>query len=108
SRLCLQVPAPVAGSAFGLVFAVLYGLIAGWGVPAQRTVFMLLALFIGQLRGGLQSSWDTFFLALFLVPSMALAAELSKDYNERGSNSISTMGLPVVFTRPYQACKLYA
>lgn len=65
--LCLQVPAPLAGSAFGLVFAVLYGLIAGWGVPAQRTVFMLLALFIGQLRGGLQSSWDTFFLALFLT-----------------------------------------
>ena len=67
TRLCLQVPAPLAGSAFGLVFAVLYGLIAGWGVPAQRTVFMLLALFIGQLRGGLQSSWDTFFLALFLT-----------------------------------------
>mgnify|MGYP006197541655 CR=1 FL=1 len=67
ARLCLRIPAPLAGSAFGLVFAVLYGLIAGWGVPAQRTVFMLLALFIGQMRGGLQSSWDTFFLALFLT-----------------------------------------
>lgn len=67
TSLCLRAPAPLAGSAFGLVFAVLYGLIAGWGVPAQRTVFMLLALFVGQLRGGMQSSWDTFFLALFLT-----------------------------------------
>ncbi|WP_138519343.1 DNA internalization-related competence protein ComEC/Rec2 [Limnobacter alexandrii] len=67
SKLCLRLPAPLAGSAFGLVFAVLYGLIAGWGVPAQRTVFMLFALFVGQVRGGMQSSWDTFFLALFLT-----------------------------------------
>ncbi|KYP12277.1 MAG: hypothetical protein A0129_02825 [Limnobacter sp. CACIAM 66H1] len=67
TRLCLRVPAPLAGSAFGLLFAVLYGLVAGWGVPAQRTVFMLFALFVGQVRGGMQSSWDTFFLALFLT-----------------------------------------
>jgi competence protein ComEC len=66
-KLCLHIPAPIAGSAFGLLFAVFYGLIAGWGVPAQRTIFMLLALFIGQLRGGSQSGWDTFFLALFLT-----------------------------------------
>lgn len=67
ARLCLRIPAPLAGSAFGLIFAVLYGLVAGWGVPAQRTVFMLLALFVGQLRGGQQNSWDTFFLALILT-----------------------------------------
>ena len=67
NRLCLRVPAPLAGSMFGLLFAILYGLVAGWGVPAQRTVFMLFALCVGQLRGGLQSSWDTFFLALFLT-----------------------------------------
>lgn len=67
NRLCLRVPAPLAGSLFGLLFAILYGLVAGWGVPAQRTVFMLVALCVGQLRGGLQSSWDTFFLALFLT-----------------------------------------
>lgn len=66
-RLCLRIPAALAGSAFGLLFAVLYGLVAGWGVPAQRTVFMLFALFVGQLRGGTQNSWDTFFLALFLT-----------------------------------------
>ncbi|MCZ8015868.1 MAG: DNA internalization-related competence protein ComEC/Rec2 [Limnobacter sp.] len=67
NRLCLRVPAPLAGSLFGLLFAILYGLVAGWGVPAQRTVFMLFALCVGHLRGGLQSSWDTFFLALFLT-----------------------------------------
>lgn len=67
SRLCLLVPGPVASAGFGLVFATLYALIAGWGVPAQRTVFMLLALFAGTVRGGLQNGWDSFFLALFLA-----------------------------------------
>ena len=66
-RLCLLIPAPLAGGAFGLLFALLYGLVAGWGVPAQRTVFMLFALFVNQLRGGTQNSWDTFSLALFLT-----------------------------------------
>ena len=39
--LCLWLPAPVAGRWGGLVLATLYALLAGWGVPAQRTVWML-------------------------------------------------------------------
>jgi competence protein ComEC len=65
---CLAVPAHVAGGAIGLLVALLYAAIAGWGVPAQRTVFMLFALFIGALRQGQQNSWDTFHLAL--LPTM--------------------------------------
>ena len=38
---CLRVPAPVAGRWGGLCLAALYALLAGWGVPAQRTVWML-------------------------------------------------------------------
>ncbi len=65
---CLWVPAHVAGAAVGLVIALLYAGIAGWGLPAQRTVFMLLALFIGTLRQGQPNSWDTFHLAM--APTM--------------------------------------
>ncbi|HEX4855704.1 MAG TPA: DNA internalization-related competence protein ComEC/Rec2, partial [Limnobacter sp.] len=67
SRLCLAAPAPLVGAGVGLLLGIFYGLVAGWGIPAQRTVFMLAALFAGQLRGGLMSSWDSFFLALFLA-----------------------------------------
>ncbi len=67
-RLCLWVPAHVLGSAIGLCVALIYAGIAGWGLPAQRTVFMLLALFIGSLRQGQQNSWDTFHLAM--IPTM--------------------------------------
>jgi len=40
-RLCLAVPAPTAGLLGGLLLATAYALFSGWGVPAQRTVWML-------------------------------------------------------------------
>nr|MBP6766123.1 DNA internalization-related competence protein ComEC/Rec2 [Rubrivivax sp.] len=40
-RLMLALPAPVAGRWGGLLLAAAYALLAGWGVPAQRTVWML-------------------------------------------------------------------
>jgi len=40
-RLMLWRPAPVAGRWLGLALACAYALLAGWGVPAQRTVIML-------------------------------------------------------------------
>jgi competence protein ComEC len=36
-----RVPAPVAGRWAGLLLAAAYALLAGWGVPAQRTVAMI-------------------------------------------------------------------
>lgn len=41
ATLCLWLPASTAGRWGGLALATLYALLAGWGVPAQRTVWML-------------------------------------------------------------------
>jgi len=40
-RLCLALPAPSAGLLGGLLLATAYALFSGWGVPAQRTAWML-------------------------------------------------------------------
>ena len=40
-RLCLAWPASCAGALGGLALAALYALFSGWGVPAQRTIWML-------------------------------------------------------------------
>ncbi len=52
ARLTLALPAVKAAAAAGLVTAVLYALLAGFAVPAQRTVFMLVvvaaALWLGR------------------------------------------------------------
>lgn len=44
ARLALAVPAPAAARWGGLAAAAAYALLAGWGVPAQRTVWMLAAV----------------------------------------------------------------
>jgi competence protein ComEC len=44
--LCLRIPAPKAGAVTGLAAALFYCALAGWGIPAQRTVFMLAAVVI--------------------------------------------------------------
>ena len=41
SRGPLHIPAPVAGGVLALLVAWAYALFSGWGVPAQRTVWML-------------------------------------------------------------------
>jgi len=43
-RLVLAVPTPLAARWGGLAAAALYALLAGWGVPAQRTVAMIAAV----------------------------------------------------------------
>ena len=40
---CLIYPAPLAALWGGVLFALAYAVFSGWGVPAQRTVIMLLA-----------------------------------------------------------------
>lgn len=47
-RLCLRWSAPSAAWVGGLALAGLYALFSGWGIPAQRTVWML--LMVGGLR----------------------------------------------------------
>lgn len=43
-RLCLGLPAVLAGWWVGLALATGYAVFAGWGLPAQRTVFMLVVV----------------------------------------------------------------
>lgn len=61
-RAMLACPAPTAARWGGLAAAALYALFAGWGVPAQRTVFMLAtATVIASL--GLRWPWPLVWAA---------------------------------------------
>ena len=50
-RLLLAVPAPVAARWSGLLAALGYALLAGWGVPAQRTVWMIATVVLLRQAG---------------------------------------------------------
>ncbi len=67
--LLLRWPTPLAASMAGLLLAAAYALLAGWGVPAQRTVFMLATVVVLRWRG-LDWPWPQVWLgclALVLV-----------------------------------------
>lgn len=51
SRLCLAWPAPSGGLLGGLLLATGYALFSGWGVPSQRTVWMLATVSLLRLSG---------------------------------------------------------
>ena len=48
---CLRCPAPHAAALGGLLLAGAYALFSGWGVPAQRTVWMLATVVVLRLSG---------------------------------------------------------
>ena len=50
-RLCLAWPAQHAALVGGLVLAAGYAVFSGWGVPAQRTIWMLASVGLLQLSG---------------------------------------------------------
>lgn len=50
-RWALRWPAPWVGDGVGLVVAMAYAWFAGWGVPAQRTVWMLAVWVLGRRIG---------------------------------------------------------
>ena len=69
-RLCLALPAAGAGALGGLLLASLYALFSGWGVPAQRTIWML-ATVIWLRQGGRQWPWaQTWLLAMAVVVAL--------------------------------------
>ena len=55
-RLMLAMPAPLAARLGGVVVAAGYALLAGWGVPAERTVLML-ACGVAMRSVGLRWPW---------------------------------------------------
>ena len=59
--LCLRVPAPHAALTGGLLLALAYAVFSGWGVPSQRTIWMLAT--VGLLRlSGRQWPWPVVWL----------------------------------------------
>ena len=62
ARACRWRPAPVAGLWGGVLLAGAYALFAGWGVPAQRTVLMLLVAAVLR-TGGARWPWPQVWLA---------------------------------------------
>ncbi len=61
-----RVPAPTAGRWLGLAAATAYALLAGWGVPAQRTVLMLAAA-VALRSAGWRWPWALVLLAAAVV-----------------------------------------
>lgn len=68
SRAMLFMPAPWAGRGGGLLAAVAYALFSGWGVPAQRTVWMLAVVTLLQWLGR-RWPWSLVLLAAAVVVS---------------------------------------
>ena len=66
-RLCLAVPASTAGAVGGVVLATLYALFSGWGVPSQRTIWMLAAVVALRLSGRRWPAATTWLLAMAVV-----------------------------------------
>ena len=65
-RLCLAWPASSAGAAAGLLLAAAYALFSGWGVPAQRTIWMLATVVLLRLSGR-QWPWPQVWLLAMAV-----------------------------------------
>lgn len=69
-RLCLALPAGSAGALGGLLLAALYALFSGWGVPAQRTIWMLATVVLLR-QSGRQWPWlQTWLLAMAVVVAL--------------------------------------
>lgn len=70
-RLCLLLPAPLAGRWGGLAAAAAYAWLAGWGVPAQRTLLML-ATAVALRSAGVSWRWP---LVLLLAASVVVVLD---------------------------------
>jgi competence protein ComEC len=64
--LCLALPAGRAGAWGGLLLAAGYALLSGWGVPAQRTVWMLAAVVVLR-QSGKRWPWPQVWLLAMAV-----------------------------------------
>ena len=64
--LCLALPASSAGAWGGLLLAAGYALFAGWGVPAQRTIWMLATVVVLR-QSGKQWPWPMVWLQALAV-----------------------------------------
>jgi competence protein ComEC len=79
-RLAARLPAQQAAALAGLAVAFGYALLSGFGVPAQRTVYMLAALALASLAGIRASAMDVLAAALVLVVLLDPWAVLSAGF----------------------------
>lgn len=70
ARACLWLPAPQAARWGGLTAALAYAVLAGWGVPAQRTVGMIAVVVLLRTRG---VQWPLPAVLLTAAVAVALA-----------------------------------
>ena len=63
---CHSLPASSAGALGGLLLATLYALFSGWGVPAQRTIWMLATVVLLR-QSGRQWPWPVVWLLAMAV-----------------------------------------
>lgn len=70
TRLMLALPSPLAARWGGLIAASAYAMFSGWGVPAQRTVWMLAAVVILR-SSGKRWPWALVLMAAAVVVSVA-------------------------------------
>ena len=68
-RAMLALPAPSAARWGGLAAAAAYAVFSGWGVPAQRTIWMLAAVCLLQ-GAGLRWPWPLVLLAAAVVVTL--------------------------------------
>jgi competence protein ComEC len=66
ARACLWLPAPQAGRWGGLAVATAYALLAGFGVPAQRTLMMLAAVVLLR-SAGVRWPWPLVLLGVAVL-----------------------------------------
>lgn len=67
SRLCLYCPAQQAGSLIGMLAALIYALLAGFGVPAQRSLVGCILLLSRFWLSHKFTTWQAWRYGLFLV-----------------------------------------
>ena len=65
-KLCMWLPASTASAFGGVLLAALYALFSGWGVPAQRTIWMLFAVVLLR-QSGKQWPWPFVWLLAMAV-----------------------------------------
>lgn len=68
-RAALLVPTPLAARWGGVLLAAAYAVFSGWGVPSQRTVWMLATVTALQTRGA-RWPWPTVLLAAAAVVTL--------------------------------------
>ena len=69
ARATLWLPAPLAGRLGGMFTALAYALFSGWGVPSQRTVWMLATVTLLRVLG-LRWPWLLVLLAAAVIVTM--------------------------------------